>query len=384
MSQPYMEIYNPVGSLSNETGPSFHVFPQFPTELRLKIWRHALERPRIIKIFLTAPDDGPRPHQDYDPRIGAVQHMSKLFRVTRESREAALSFYRVHIPYNRLGSYDRFGNIKEYPCTLYFNPEYDYLQISARMMMHHTTNWFADFLHDLKNVYDPRQVGLLNLIYDYLLQVDYNKYHALTAQRQKAISDTIAQLQEVLIYGGRSHYDSHPQPELFINRSFPVSPISPTFDRLSRDPRPIEQDLKRVPLHSDPRIIYNLWRHLLRLWGIEPAEQTSYKYLYGTTNRHSVDIHDHGNAQVEVYDRDSAKIFLEKEDHAWKHPPGRESRFDAEDLETAVKPAFGFWIFPIEAFGPLNKDENLDREMHSSGIWDMSAFWPELLLASIP
>lgn len=70
-----------------------------------------MQRQRIIKLHLHSRmimDEllrlrgDTRPQTREDERYGAVvegyQTLSKLFRVSRESRDAALAFYRVHLP----------------------------------------------------------------------------------------------------------------------------------------------------------------------------------------------------------------------------------------------------------------------------------------------
>jgi hypothetical protein len=51
----------PVSETENATSPtldSFTLFHQLPTELRLKIWRHALPGPRVVEIHYIAHIDG--------------------------------------------------------------------------------------------------------------------------------------------------------------------------------------------------------------------------------------------------------------------------------------------------------------------------------------
>ncbi|KAK7228022.1 hypothetical protein V2G26_000192 [Clonostachys chloroleuca] len=96
----------------------FKRFPRLPPEIRLEIWRQSLLYERLLRVDLqpgaTAEDlsheDEPR-----ETRLAAKEyleahsegfimvlrtrdHMSKLFRVCYESRQLAISFYRVKIP----------------------------------------------------------------------------------------------------------------------------------------------------------------------------------------------------------------------------------------------------------------------------------------------
>jgi len=76
-----------------------------------------------------------------------------------------------------------------------------------------------------------------------------------------------------------------------------------------------------------------------------------------------------------------------KEMYTW-YPVGAEhEKFRNEDLEKAVKPAFGFWLFPLEALGPLPKEgTSVDWGIHfrAKRMVDMSEHWPELALVSLP
>jgi hypothetical protein len=76
--------------------------------------------------------------------------------------------------------------------------------------------------------------------------------------------------------------------------------------------------------------------------------------------------------------------------------PGRGSRFtyrviewsskreppveSAEDLAKAVKPAIGFWLFPVEAIGDPN---NYKPGRYWRHIFNMSEYWPELAVGKL-
>lgn len=69
-----------------------------------------------------------------------------------------------------------------------------------------------------------------------------------------------------------------------------------------------------------------------------------------------------------------------------KHPIGAShGKYKYEDLEKAVKPAFGFWMFPVavDAFGKVpSSDDELDQ-IFTKQILDMSKHWPGLGLMSL-
>ncbi|KAI1132605.1 hypothetical protein F5Y10DRAFT_197478 [Nemania abortiva] len=116
---------------------TFPLFPSIPAEIRVKIWSFAI-KPRLIKICLRSSSDTryalrvkgmAAPTKPEDERYGLFikgrrRVIGKLFRVNRESRYEAQRFYRVRLPCWYLGD-----ELME-PGILYFNPEYDFLQVS--------------------------------------------------------------------------------------------------------------------------------------------------------------------------------------------------------------------------------------------------------------
>ena len=79
---------------------------------------------------------------------------SLLLQVNREAKQAALDFYRVHIPCN-----DNSRIITaQTPRCIYLNPKFDILHIKTEG----TSRNFVDFVHDVK-AYDPQGYGISNL-----------------------------------------------------------------------------------------------------------------------------------------------------------------------------------------------------------------------------
>jgi hypothetical protein len=56
-------------------------------------------------------------------------------------------------------------------------------------------------------------------------------------------------------------------------------------------------------------------------------------------------------------------------------------KYRNEDLEKAVKPAFGFWLFPLEALGSIT-EEDPDRSEWPE-LCRMADYWPELALSNL-
>jgi hypothetical protein len=111
--QPHLQFFDPDPDRRDGAQQTFHLFPQLVPELRLKIWRHAFRRRRIVEVHLTPGSekkvdgetdwfgdniDSTAPQRPYGVYVSGYQLMSKFLRVSRESRAEVLRFYRVHIP----------------------------------------------------------------------------------------------------------------------------------------------------------------------------------------------------------------------------------------------------------------------------------------------
>lgn len=295
--------------------------------------------------------------------------------------------------------------------TVYFNPEHDFLHIRPTWSVKHT---LFNFMYHLKSTYDPRGIGLLNLVItgnditgNDLRIIDPSDPDV-EGGPKTAFTQIIQNLREVIFYStiraGRQILGSHTvvlTPETIYNRSFPIEAKIPTFDRLPRDPRTIGEDLRRVFIGmNDHRDQINLWHQLLKAWDITNLE-VEYKWHIAFEPR----------ASEQIFDKTSANEFMQSEDNTWngienpthidsisqslresgyRLPVGAESeRYKNEDLEAAVKPAFGFWLFPIHVLGPVQEDgvpeqHDFRRDGFPPTLWDFSKDWPELWVASLP
>ena len=408
-SQPHLQIFNSSQATHNEES-HFPLFSLLPKELRLKIWRHSLQRWCIIHLFLnnqrgqTATQAGENPKstsngERYFTIVDGSRLFSKLLRVNRESREEALMFYRVHLPCRFTG-----GATRERPTghgTLHFNPEWDFLHINAEWPAKDT---LLDFLYHLKTIHDPRHIGLLNLAVDgnglngndlYGLQSS-----DLESEVRSAFVETLTQLREVWFVStprvGRQilgALNGLGTSETMFNRSLPIMTMPPTFERLHRDPRPIAQDLRTLTGLAGSRDVVQLWLQLLKKWRTSPPG-IEYRFLLAFDPTIGGD---------QISDRTGAKTWLQKEDDQWngcapddgflkdkevKWPVGAEDeKYSNEDLERAVRPAFGFWLFPAEALGPIDKKGLLEDEgsrTKEETFSNMIEHWPELALSSLP
>lgn len=397
---------------------SFHLFPLLPKELRLKIWRHALERQRIIKVLLkftfpksqrTDSVDLSKPGSEcYCPVVDGYQLYSNLLRVSQESRDETLKFYRVHLPC-RFTKAEKWEALEPFrgrslgreeieertsTGTLYFNPEYDFLHIIPEF---YTKETLIEFICHLRTTYDPRRIGLRNLAMN-LNDLNANDLFQLQPsdlqpEVRRAFKETITGLYEVFFVEnprvGRQVLgilSGLPTSDTMFNRSFPIMAMPPAFDRLCRDPRPITQDLKQIYTGmGDTRHMLHLFhRNILKKFDVDLSQmQTQYQLLL------SFDPMAGGH---QIADRHSAAEWLRKEDDQWtdrsKWPPGaNREKFQNENLEDAVRPAFGFWLFPMEALGPypeqgVSEEQGYRRAQNT--MVDLRAHWPELALMNLP
>jgi hypothetical protein len=159
-------------SQAQEILPEFPLFPSLPIEISLAIWKCVLQRHRLISITVIDNDgkNGSPPRspsqslytarnergntisgKNYRLSVTTNHRLSPLLRVSRVSRQAALEFYRVHIP----GDFDIHGQRE----CLYLNPEFDFLHLKPEGV----PEILVDFVHDAK-AYDPLGFGVLNMV----------------------------------------------------------------------------------------------------------------------------------------------------------------------------------------------------------------------------
>ena len=162
------DLHSDYTAEKNGTSRTFQLFPLLPAEIAMLIWEISLQRNRLISIDIVDKAHQP-PWEDYrlehnlKNRLGNIlsgtnyklqittcHTLTPLLRVNRECRQAALHFYRVQIPCDRV----RYGEQRK----LYFNPEFDYLQVRPKG----DPEILADFVHDFK-AYDPRGVGIISM-----------------------------------------------------------------------------------------------------------------------------------------------------------------------------------------------------------------------------
>jgi 2EXR family len=355
----------------------FPLFSLLPIEIRLLIWEYSLQRRRYIHIQLQPRRDDPEIRL-YHIVICGYQLLSKLFRVNRESRGAALRYYRVHIPCN----FTKTEGFTEalHPGTLHLDPEHDIIQVSP---LWGVRDAMADFFFRLKTTYDPLRIGIRNLAMDGndlrgsdLLHIQPSD---LDPPVRSALVDLFTELREFYFVSkqtvGRLILGFHHgvfSTGMVFNRSFPILPMSPGIEYWDRDPRPIDEDLKRVLVQPDPRGMIQSWQQVLREFSISPPK-INYQFILTSA------IHE------DITDRKSAekRLWMEEQmisDPTYKNLP-REHGF--EDTKTVANPSFGFWVFPLEAIGP-NPESNAPIPHESNRILDLTKYWPTIALMRVP
>jgi hypothetical protein len=414
--QPQLQIFDATPG-AQDREPIFHVFPLLTTELRLKIWEYALyARHRLLRVQLYNSSDeneevnsrlpletatsnqsgqsGTTRPYNYTIVVEGFKSLSKFMRVNQEARSEALKFYRVKIPCRLMCDSRDTGTQtvsmeRTKPGCLYFNPESDFLHLdnnnamlraSDNSLIDHT---MVDFIHKLKTKYDPKNVGLQNLLFGgggsigfQCIDLDFNpeataSFRATMQQLRKIhflIEPRVGRVNFRWIYG----IDS----ETFFTRSFPILPSTSFFEHPQhRDPRPVGGELKKIRFGiAEPRQTPATWSRLLEKWSVTLDSQTEHKYM--VTLRPDY-------ARFKIDDRQSAVDYLHWEDHWWKHPDVGEFMFGDEDLQKAIKPVFGFWLFDMKTFGSFtDKGEIAGPGTGSNMIWDLTDHWPSLCCSS--
>ena len=409
-SQPHLQPINSPQIIHHQAA-TFPLFTTLPKELRTKIWRYALRHQRIVQLHInnqrgkTASEAGENPDsvkngELYFTVVDGGQLLSKCFHVDKESREEVLKHYRVHLPCRFTSRTIKEGSASH--GTLYLNPEWDILYISAEWPAKDT---LIAFIYRLKTIHDPRHIGLLNLAIDGsgLNGNDINGVQPseVKTEIRSAFIETLTQLREVWIVSvpvvGRQivgPLSGFGTAGAMFNRAFPILNTFSTFERLPRDPRSISKDLENTSGLGSSRDVLQYWLLLLKKWQISP-QKLRYRFFL---------TFDPSMAGGNISDQASAKAWLQKQEDHWngqgpsdgflpknvkvKWPVGaQDERYRNEDLEHAVRPAFGFWLFPLEALGRIGKDGLLvDEETRPRGemFKDMTQHWPELGLLSLP
>ncbi|KAI8718215.1 2EXR domain-containing protein [Fusarium sp. LHS14.1] len=397
-SNGHLQIFNP----TPQPTETFPLFPRLPAEIRYLIWEQALSHERLLRIKLeriaTREEKSiknsektqhglPEPGRGYQILLKERHAISKLFRVTSESRRAALSFYRVHLPCR----YEWFENA-ESNGTLYLCPELYILEIKTDGNRHKSPKPFANFAHDVW-AHDPRRIGLVNLS---IPAKSHKRELHLSEKTQSSLLRQVIRRLELVIFSQRRYVwqmcypvtFAHPGSRGFkMNRSVPITSSVTRFDRLPTDPRTVKEELEKMHIgHYLPHRAVSAWFKLLRSLDLEEDQlNIDYRFLLSHESRSSPRICSRNDAEKWVQDEDKEWKGILK----WKRERYKELAREEtpEELAVALRPAIGFWLFPLESIGALpGIDKCQLSEPHGfyRSFFDMSKYSPELCLSQLP
>ncbi|KAI1288941.1 hypothetical protein F5Y03DRAFT_378830 [Xylaria venustula] len=386
----HLQVFSYSSLASTPSLQTFTLFSFLPPELQDHIWRIVLERhQRVIKLRLRHRllTDGllkrqghTRPESRENERYGAIvdgyQTLSKLFHVCRQSRDVALSFYRVHLPCWLVRGNTKDDTMK--PGILYFNPEMDFLHISHDHFLDGDYYLIVDLLSDFKTIHDPRNVGLLNLAIDHhcLVSLCNMDPASLTPTQKSSFAESLSQLRQVFfmhlqsagrhvlgLYRGESPLGNH------VNRAVPVLPMALNFRWLHPDPRPVGPNLNKVYIEYNPRGTADPWQLLLsRYLGDRVQPKTEYRVLLACTP-----------SSRGVFDCQSGQEWLQRENDMWAAETAGDERSNRLLQEDLICTAFGFWLFPLDSFTPGNRPPGFIEPR----FMNLTHTWPDLALVEL-
>jgi hypothetical protein len=382
MSMPHhLRIINPC--ICSDANASFALFSILTTELRLSIWELAMQQQRLVELVLELPstseNHGKRPTSSNYIAITRNRRLhSKFLRVSRESRKVALRVYRV-----RIRCYMQ-TNTMLARSTLYISPENDILYVKgAKHPLEYT---FVAFLHDLRAC-DPRNVGVLHLalgsdVMGQLVHLQPPKsgpspnsfVHVLS--NFHSIIWMVATVRQIMGF-----WSNHHTAGVRFNHSMPIMSTNASFDLVPCDPRPIDAELRYVAtVQYDPRKWSAVWRDFFSKWGVQRNHSVKERVLFA---------YHPGWWKPEIHDVATANRYLTREESIWMS--NQQEKFSTvlryegrcpvetpDELARAVRPAIGFWLFPIEA---LKGSEPC--YIYCWPVFDLRGCQPELGLAHV-
>ncbi|KAK9420028.1 hypothetical protein SUNI508_06787 [Seiridium unicorne] len=230
----------------------FECFSSLPCELRFHIWKTSLKCNQIIYITCL-PYSSPPPwrQQGRGGRYSTYNELGKAIGGDRYEHR----FQNLPRPaLLRRSNRDKSGET----CSLYFNPKYDFLSPCIPSLFPHRRHLFFNLLHDIK-AYDPRDVGVLNLIVSNVCVP-----RSVEDGYQESFKATATNLQNLWLHLSFSSSTGH----------------ADSFTWLETDPRSIDLDLHRVPLNRLHHIpLHTLWEHIETLFGIKRDQPLDFHYF---------------------------------------------------------------------------------------------------------
>ncbi|KAJ3580063.1 hypothetical protein NPX13_g508 [Xylaria arbuscula] len=318
--------------------------------------------------------------------------LSKLLRVNRDAREAALAFYRVHLPC-RMVTKEGKSKLSTVGGVIYINPEFDYIYLKPI-----EPREIVPFIHYIKSVKDPLGFGILNLVVRGLYDLESANPQDYDLSTRKSVTDMLKNLDRLYILDKLatrmvpSLAMMRQPPKYQVNRSCPIAAKGTKFQCIPRDPRAIGLDLKIIHQHKWPIFTSDGWRKLIHKWSPVELSVSATAAQENTPDiRHLIASQAGPGGRSPVYNRETAVAALSGEMDHWtkngfadiysrKDNWGEYITAEASDKEVeealSVKSAFGFWVFPPEAM-MLAKNHQQHNWFH---VLDYTGFWPELWL----
>ncbi|KAK3390132.1 hypothetical protein B0H63DRAFT_557148 [Podospora didyma] len=370
--QIFNEIYFTAPSIPSP--PTFSLFPRFPAELRLKIWRDFLKRSPTRMIGLTIYHS---PNPTYSPdnwdttltnRLGnaisgsdyrlvrtSKHEPNPLLQVCREARDVFLTYNRVGLPYHL--------HARGEDDCLYFNPDKDFL----RLQLHEDApvRLFADVLHDCL-AWDRKGRGIANLVVDRDLASRGSELEPvqLSPLARASLHSILLNLSQFYVQHEASH-----DPRLVVgeindriryNRAYPLQSTVECFEMVGPDPRSIDEGLELVSIGDDPCGTMTMWLQLEQNLGLvrPPGSELNAKIMITT-----IDPFFRADLK-EINTCARAREYLEEEEALWRSlfvEPGvfwRIPNPDGPDGPQDPPPqAIGFWLVDLDVFGEAPRAE---------------------------
>ncbi|KAH7393074.1 hypothetical protein BKA66DRAFT_510055 [Pyrenochaeta sp. MPI-SDFR-AT-0127] len=301
-------------------------------ELRLDIWEHAVQQHRLLEVTV----EFPSPSKD----TASYSAMDELHKITSG------------------GSY--VVTVSE-------------IQLYSKLLRHRILcNPILSTSHDLR-AYDPKDVGLVNLRLDWMARL--------------GLMHTLLSLQQI-IWMAHSHTgrammcvtSDHSNVGILFKHSMPVWSVIPSFDLLSHGSRPVVLDTKYIAMGtSNPQEWSGAWRAVLEKWQIHQVQSDKERVL----------VADVPVSNEIVRSAESINSVLKNEEACWLRSQqtwynlvvrsaGKVPIEDAKELSKAVRPAIGFWLFPVETLPKLGAGW-----FPSKPVFDIRDHHPDLALSCL-
>ncbi|KAF2671522.1 hypothetical protein BT63DRAFT_477992 [Microthyrium microscopicum] len=396
------QVQNSTGSTGSQQQAKFHSFPKLPTEIRLMIWRHSLQGQRVIRIHL----------EGFPTRwtVDGHQVLSKLFRVNREARWAALRFYRVHLACHlkQAGRNDGLEDVPK-PITVHMNPEYDILSISWESCRY-ANEALVDFIYLLKVKHDPLHIGLVNLAVEchsllgifcrtcsaHTLDVQYggglswlhkddvletlSKSSIITdRQKREIFIETFSQLREIMFVvqiedSRRDMFDGMPDENwahsaghrVRLNPTWPAAPMNPAIQLSQSQVQDVTEGLRQIAIAGlSPKSMFKIWKQMLKKSGIAVPHAKYQHLLISNPELKRPWLSDQENS-AHATKPDGETVQTEPES------PRVSPRIDGKGT---IEPTSIFCFLPFETARRLHHKSH-DNGTHRSPL-DLSRRWPQ-------